>query len=194
LKNNLKSEAVTSLKIFIFLSIILGVVYPVTITWIARFTMPENANGSLMRSDGRVVGSRLIGQQFSDSTYFHSRPSAVDYNAAGSGASNLGPSSQKHLDIVKERIAESRRTNGLTPEMKIPADMVLSSASGLDPHISVENASLQAPRIARTRLISEERIRQLIELHTDPDFIGIWGQKGVNVLSLNLALDQLSKQ
>ncbi|MFZ5518475.1 MAG: K(+)-transporting ATPase subunit C [Candidatus Zhuqueibacterota bacterium] len=193
MKSNLKSEAVIALKIFFVLSIILGVMYPLTITWIARMTMPEKANGSLITSDGRIVGSKLIGQQFSDSTYFHSRPSAVDNNAAGSGGSNLGPSSQKLMDIVKEQVAETRRTNSLASDVKIPADMVLASASGLDPHISVQNALLQAPRIARTRSLSGERIRQLIEQHTDPDFIGVWGQKGVNVLSLNLALDQLSK-
>jgi K+-transporting ATPase ATPase C chain len=190
---DLKSETVAALKVFIIFSILLGIVYPLTITVIAQLTMPAKANGSLVAIDGKIVGSKLIGQRFSSASCFHGRPSAVDYNAAGSGGSNLGPSSQKLMNIVNERMTEVKTINALQPESKLPADMVLASASGLDPHISTQNALLQVSRIAKARSLSEDQIRRLIGRHTAPDLIGIWGQKGVNVLTLNLALDELSK-
>jgi K+-transporting ATPase ATPase C chain len=192
--NQFKTETMIALKVFLVFAVILGLVYPLMITAIAQLTMPAKANGSLITIDGNIVGSTLIGQLFSSSRYFQSRPSAVDYNAAGSGGSNLGPSSQKLMESVKERITQVRTINALQPDMKLPADMVLASASGLDPHISVQNALLQVSRIAKTRALSEDQLQQLIDQHTEQDLIGIWGQKRVNVLSLNLALDQLAKQ
>ena len=171
-----------AIKSFIIFSVLLGLVYPLAITGIAQVAFPQKANGSLIVENGKIVGSSLIGQKFDKPEYFNSRPSAVDYNAAGSGASNLGPSSKKLAEQVRER------TKGLK---NIPADMVLTSASGLDPHISVENAKLQAQRIAKIRGLQISKLDELISNNTDSEFLGIWGQDGVNVLKLNIALDKV---
>lgn len=184
---SIKSETITSIKAFIGFSILLGLVYPLAITGIAQITMPQKANGSLIELDGKTVGSSLIGQKFDKPEYFYSRPSAVDYNAANSGASNLGPSSKKLIERVKKDIIKENLSG-----KKIPADMVLTSASGLDPHISVENAEFQIPRIAKLRKLTETKLKEIVNKNTDPDFIGIWGQKGVNVLKLNLELDKMA--
>ena len=181
-------EIITSIKVFIGFSILLGLVYPLAITGIAQATMPSKANGSLIIEQGKVVGSSLIGQKFDKPEYFNSRPSAVDYNASGSGASNLGPSSKKLIARVKETISKEK-----LGDKNIPADMVLTSASGLDPHISVENAKLQIARISKIRNISKTKLQELVNKNTDPDFIGIWGQQSVNVLRLNIALDKEGK-
>ena len=181
-------NVIISIKLFIGFSILLGLVYPLAITGIAQATMKDKADGSLIKIEGKIVGSSLIGQKFDKPEYFNSRPSAVDYNASGSGASNLGPSSKKLVERVKETINKEKLGN-----KNIPADMVLTSASGLDPHISLQNAELQIPRISKIRNVSETKIKELITKNTDPDFIGIWGQKGVNVLKLNIALDKEGK-
>ena len=191
---NIKSEIITAIKVFIGFSILLGFVYPLLITGIAQRTMPLQANGSLIEKNSKVIGSTLIGQKFDKPEYFNSRSSAVDYNAAGSGASNLGPTSKKLIAQTEDRINELKKTNNLKSNDKIPADAVLSSASGLDPHISIENATLQIPRIAKIRKISEAKLKELINKNTDSDFIGIWGQNGVNVLKLNIELDKLSAE
>lgn len=175
---------ITSIKVFIGFSILLGLIYPLAITGIAQATMKDKANGSLIKIDGKVVGSSLIGQNFDKPEYFNSRPSAVDYNASGSGGSNLGPSSKKLMEQVKARVEKFGQKTHLPP------DAVLTSASGLDPHISLENAQLQIPRISKIRNISESEIKKLVNENTDHDFIGIWGQYGVNVLKLNIALDK----
>lgn len=177
-------EIITSIRAFIIFSILLGLIYPLAITGIAQVAFPQKANGSLIIENGKVVGSSLIGQKFDQAKYFNSRPSAVDYNAAGSGASNLGPSSKKLVEQVENR------AKGLNKN--IPADAVLASASGLDPHISLENAQSQIPRISKIRGISETKLNDLVNKNTDSDFIGIWGQNGVNVLKLNLALDKIA--
>lgn len=194
---------IISIKAFIIFSILLGLVYPLTITGIAQVAFPQKANGSLIVEKGQVVGSSLIGQKFDKPEYFNSRPSAVDYNAAGSGASNLGPSSKKLIEQVKTRLedaktqrckdakgSENYASRPLCIQASIPADMVLTSASGLDPHISIENAQLQAKRIAKIRGLQISELNKLISNNTDPDFLGIWGQEGVNVLKLNVALDK----
>lgn len=179
---------ITSIKVFIVFSVLLGLVYPLAITGIAQVVFPQKANGSLIIEQDKIVGSSLIGQKFDKPEYFNSRPSAVDYNAAGSGASNLGPSSKKLIARVKETISKDRLDN-----KNIPADMVLSSASGLDPHISITNAKLQAQRIAKVRDLQISKLDELISNNTDSDFLGIWGQEGVNVLKLNIALDKQGK-
>lgn len=184
---SIKSETITSIKAFIGFSFLLGLIYPLAITGIAQVTMPQKANGNLIELDGKIVGSSLIGQKFDKPEYFYSRPSAVDYNAANSGASNLGPSSKKLIERVKKDIIKENLSG-----KKIPADMVLTSASGLDPHISVENAEFQIPRIAKLRKLTETKLKEIVNKNTDPDFIGIWGQKGVNVLKLNLELDKMA--
>lgn len=177
-----------SLIAFAFFTLLLGVVYPLFITGIAQITMPAKANGSLVIKDGKTAGSELIGQNFDRPEYFHSRPSAGNYDAANSGASNLGPSSAKLMDQVKERIEQVRTENNFISG-EIPPDMVLSSSSGLDPHISPANAMIQLKRVARVRKIPEMEVEKLITENTDPDFIGVWGHPGVNVLKLNLALN-----
>lgn len=179
---------ITSIKVFIIFSVLLGLVYPLAITGIAQATMKDKANGSLIVENGQVVGSSLIGQKFDKPEYFNSRPSAVDYNASGSGASNLGPSSKKLIAGVKETISREKLA-----DKDIPADMVLTSASGLDPHISLENAKLQVPRVAKIRNVSEIKLQEIVNKNTDPDFVGIWGQQGVNILKLNIALDKEGK-
>lgn len=188
-----------AIKSFIIFSVLLGLVYPLTITGIAQIAFPQKANGSLITENGQVVGSSLIGQKFDKPEYFNSRPSAVDYNAAGSGASNLAPSSKKLIQRVKDaktqRCKDAKKFENyasmpLCIQASIPADMVLTSASGLDPHISIENAKLQAKRVAKIRSISENQINKLIEKNTDHEFLGVWGQEGVNVLKLNIALDR----
>lgn len=192
-------EIITAIKTFIGFSILLGLVYPLAITGIAQATMKDKANGSLINVDGKVVGSSLIGQKFDKPEYFNSRPSAVDYNASGSGASNFGPTNKKFIALVEAKVKSengkvkknlSPFTSHLSPY--IPADMVLSSASGLDPHISVGNAQFQIPRIAKIRNISEEKLKEIVNKNTDSDFIGVWGQKGVNVLKTNIELDKES--
>jgi len=188
---NIKYAFLTSLKVFITFSILLGIIYPLGITAIAQITMRCTANGSLIKDNGKIVGSKLIGQEFTAPEYFYSRPSSAGYNAADSGGSNLGPSSKKLMSSVADRVKQVKAENNIKSKT-VPADMVLTSASGLDPHISLENALLQLPRVAKARKISEDKIKKLISKNTDSDFIGIWGQSGINVLKLNLALDSLT--
>lgn len=178
---------ITSIKVFILFSVLLGLIYPLAITGIAQVTMKDKANGSLIVENGQVIGSSLIGQKFDKPEYFNSRPSAVDYNASGSGASNLGPSSKKLIEKVQETISKEK-----LGDKNIPADIVLTSASGVDPHISLKNAQLQIPRVAKIRNISEEKLNEIVNKNTDSDFIGVWGQPGVNVLKVNIDLDKKS--
>ena len=166
--------------------------YPLLVYGIAQIAFPHQANGSLIvAKDGTVRGSELHGQNFTGAKYFRPRPSAAGngYDAANSSGSNLGPTSQKLHDAIKERIAIYRTENGLNETDPIPADAVTASGSGLDPHVSVRNAEIQVARVAKARGLSEENVRQLIQQHTDPAGWGILGVPGVNVLKLNLALD-----
>ena len=173
------------------LAVLLCGVYPALVWGIAQIGFSSRANGSLILRDGHVLGSRLIAQGFTGAQYFHPRPSAAGdgYDAANSGASNLGPLSQKLVDQVKERVAAYRAENGIALSVKIPADAVTASASGLDPHISVRNAELQSARVATVRGISEAVVRSLTRSHTDGPDLGFLGEPGVNDLELNLALD-----
>lgn len=177
----------------LILSIILCGLYPMTVWAIGQFFFPDQANGSLIVDDsGTVRGSRLIGQNFQAEKYFQPRPSAAGtngYDAVSSSGSNLGPTSQKLADQIKERLAAYRFVNGLPENAEVPADAVTASGSGLDPHISLHNAGLQIARVARVRNLSEVKVRELVSAHTDVAGFGILGQSGVNVLELNLALD-----
>ncbi|MBN8246250.1 MAG: K(+)-transporting ATPase subunit C [Verrucomicrobia bacterium] len=167
--------------------------YPLAVWAIAQAAFPDQANGSLIvDTDGTVRGSRLIGQGFTGAGYFHPRPSAAGaygYDAANSGGSNLGPTSQKLHDALRDRVAAYRIENGLNEADRVPADAVTASGSGLDPHISPRNAALQASRVARHRGMSVEQVTALIQQHTTQPGFGVLGEPGVHVLELNLALD-----
>jgi potassium-transporting ATPase KdpC subunit len=177
---------------FLALTALTGVVYPLVVTGVAQIAFPSRADGSLIERDGEVVGSRLIGQQFGQPRYFQPRPSAAGdgYDAMSSSASNLGPTNEDFLAQVGERIEAYRRENGLAPGDDVPADAVTASGSGLDPHISPQNASIQAARVARARGLAEDEVLALVEAHTEGRSLGFLGEPGVNVLELNVALDE----
>jgi K+-transporting ATPase ATPase C chain len=179
-------------RIKLFLTILLGVVYPLTITGISQIAFPRQANGSLVTSEGKVIGSELIGQNFIKPEYFQPRPSAAGsegYDGMSSGGSNLGPTSQRLLDRIRASVEKFRREN---PEYDgpIPADLVTASASGLDPHISPDSALAQAPRVANARNLTGDKVRRLIAQNTEAPDLGLLGEPRVNVLRLNLALDE----
>jgi K+-transporting ATPase ATPase C chain len=180
----------------IVLAIICCGLYPLVIYGLTQALFRDQANGSLIvAADGTVRGSTRLGQSFTEPKYFHPRPSAAGngYDAAASSGTNLGPTSQKLADAIKDRIAAYRTENGLGPNDPVPADAVTASGSGLDPHISPRNAELQIPRVAKTRGIVPGELRQLVEKYTEAPDLGILGDPGVNVLRLNLALDALNK-
>jgi K+-transporting ATPase ATPase C chain len=173
------------------LAVLVGGVYP-ALVWVEARVLPDRAGGSLIERDGKILGSELIGQNFTSDRYFLPRPSAAGngYDAVNSGGSNLGPLSKKLLEGVQERAVEYRRKNGLKEDAVVPADAVLASASGLDPHISVGNALLQVSRVARARGLRDDIVRHFVEQHTEGRDFGFLGEPRVNVLVLNLALDQ----
>lgn len=183
-------EIKRGLIIFLFFTVLTGLIYPLFITGVAQLIWTHQANGSLITRDDHIVGSKLIGQMFSSPKYFHGRPSDVSYKGNISGASNAGPTSKKFLKEVQNQINKVREENKLQNGLLLPADIVLSSGSGLDPHISKEAALLQAPRIARARNISLERVQELICKNTELPRLKIFGHPGVNVLTLNLDLDR----
>jgi len=171
--------------------------YPLIVFGISQVLFHDKANGSLIVDpNGTVRGSRLLGQEFAAAKYFHPRPSAAGngYDATSSGGSNLGPTSRKLNDAIKERIAAYRAENSLSETEPVPADAVTASGSGLDPQISLRNAELQTPRIAKARGLSEEKVRELVQQNTDGRDLGVLGDPGVNVLELNLALDSPGTQ
>ena len=194
-----------AIVILLALTLITGLVYPLAITGIAGVLFPHQAQGSLVRKGDTVVGSTLIGQQFTSDRYFHGRPSATTtpdpadptknlpapYNAASSGGSNLGPSNKALIERVQGDIAELKKDNASDP---IPPDLVTTSASGLDPDISPAAALFQVPRVAKARNMPENRLRQLVSEHTEARFLGLLGEPRVNVLALNLALDAAASE
>jgi K+-transporting ATPase ATPase C chain len=170
--------------------VLFGGVYHVVLWGVGRAVFPSQAEGSLIRrSDGTIVGSRLIAQKFTRDEYFHPRPSAVDYNAASTGGSNYGPSNPDHLKIVHERLDAVTKLEGVRPG-QVPSELVTASGAGLDPHLPPAAAELQAGRVARARNVSVDRVRELIRAHTEGPSFGFLGRARVNVLGLNLALDE----
>lgn len=179
--------------LFVVLSLITGLAYPLLVTGIAQAVMPNMANGQLIEKDGQVVGSALIAQSFTQTQYFWSRPSATGpmaYNAAASGGSNLGPSNAALIDAVKSRV-QALRDADPTNTSPVPVDLVSASASGLDPHISRAAADYQLMRVAKARHLSAEQVRVLVDQYTEGAWLGFIGEPRVNVLKLNLALDAL---
>jgi K+-transporting ATPase ATPase C chain len=169
--------------------VLLGGGYNAALWGIGRVAFPGQAEGSLIRRpDGTVVGSRLVGQKFTRPEYFQPRPSAVDYNAASTGGSNYGPSNPDHLKAVQERLDAVRAQEGVAPG-QVPSEMVTASGGGLDPHIPPAAAALQVERVAKARGVGADRVRALVEAHTEPPTLGFLGRARVNVLELNLALD-----
>lgn len=182
------------------LTIITGILYPIIITGVAQALFPSQANGSLVYSDGKPVGSKLIGQYWTQPRYFHGRPSAtvnlqgtpVPYEADNSAGSNLGPTNANLTQAVQQRIADLKRENPDVPAgTPIPIDLVTASASGLDPDISVAGAYYQIPRIAKARGMSQEAVREIVDQHIAGRFLGIFGEPRVNVLEVNLVLDRI---
>jgi len=208
---NLTKNLVVAVLMTIVTTLLLGVIYPLTVTGLAQVLFPDKANGQLIERDGKVIGSRIIGQGFSSPGYFRSRPSAAGtgYDAANSGGTNLGPTNKKLIDSVKAAVDAAKRENpggtclepcggpcsepcrGACPEpcRGVPIDLVTSSASGLDPHISPAAADFQVPRVARERGVSESEVRRLVAEHSEGRQFGFLGEPVVNVLELNLALD-----
>ena len=185
---NIKRNLVTAVLMTIVTTVILGVIYPLAITGIAQVAFPDKANGQLITKDGKVIGSKIIAQGFSSPGYFRPRPSAAGagYDAANSAGTQLGPTNKKLMDAVKANVEAARKEN---PNAPVPVDLVTTSASGLDPHISPAAADFQVPRVARERGIAEADVRGLVTANTVERQFGFFGEARVNVLELNLALD-----
>ena len=187
---HLRTNLVVSILMTLVTTLLLGIAYPLVVTGLAQALFPDQANGQLIYRDGRLVGSRLVGQPFSSPGYFRSRPSAAGppgYGAAASGGTNHGPANAALVDAVRARAESARREN---PGVPVPIDLVTSSASGLDPHISPAAAAFQVPRVARERGAADGAIRQTVAAFTEPRAFGLFGEPRVNVLLVNLALDK----
>jgi K+-transporting ATPase ATPase C chain len=183
----MRKTLVSSAIAVVVLTIVLGIAYPLVVTGIAQVGFPGQADGSLIRRDGTVVGSSLLAQRFAGAQWFHARPSQTGYDPSATAFSNAGPNQRSTRDALAARAARYRRTEHTGA---VPIDAVTTSASGVDPHISPANAALQAPRVAGVRGLPLARVRQLIDAHTDGRFLGLVGEPGVNVTELNLALER----
>jgi potassium-transporting ATPase KdpC subunit len=192
----MRRQLLPALIMVLITTVVLGIAYPLVVTGIGKVAFHDKAEGSLVKRDGKVVGSRWIGQQFTQPQYFHPRPSAAGdkgYDASLSLASNLGPTNPELLKEVKERVATYRKENDLSAHATVPVDAVTASGSGLDPDISVANARIQARRVAKERNLPLDQVLALVKDNTDKRALGFLGEPGVNVLELNLALDKLAQ-
>lgn len=217
----MRAQLTAAVRALLVATVLCGLAYPLVVTGIAQLAFGERADGQLLRRDGQVVGSSIIGQAFTTEPYFQTRPSAAgagasgsfvelvdendeptgevapadpaDLSLAASGASNLGPTNTELLDEVAARVAGYREVNGLAADVEVPVDAVTASGSGLDPHISVANARLQAPRVAAARGLGLDVVLELVDDHTAGRSLGFLGEEGVNVLELNLDLDELAR-
>jgi potassium-transporting ATPase KdpC subunit len=187
----MKKNLITSVLMTVVTTILFGLLFPLVITGLAQLLFPRQANGQLLTRNGQVVGSRLIGQSFSSPGYFHSRPSGAGtgYDAANSGSPNLGPTNQSLIARVQ---ADADRLQTENPNAALPMDLLTTSGSGLDPHISPEAAEFQVPRVAKERGLSQDRVLEIVRQHTEARQLGFLGEPRVNVLELNLALDNLA--
>lgn len=190
----MRRQLLPALRLLAVLTVLVGIAYPLAITGVAQALFSHQADGSIVTVDGTAVGSSLIGQVFTGDQYFESRPSAAGdgYDGTASASSNLGPNNPDLLATVEERSVAYRERNGLAADAEVPVDAVTASGSGLDPHISVANARLQADRVAQARGLQVDEVLALIDDHTDGRALGFLGEAGVNVLELNLALDDAS--
>jgi K+-transporting ATPase ATPase C chain len=190
----MRRELISSVLAIVVFTILLGLAYPLVMTGVGQVVWPNTADGSQVERDGKVIGSRLIGQEFEGPRYFHSRPSATGYSANVTFFNNLGPNNKELSDLFRDNLAaylerERRYTPGLRPA-DVPPDAVQTAASGVDPHISEANARIQARRVAQARGLSLDRVLELVDQNTDGRGLGVLGEPGVNVLGLNLAVDQ----
>jgi len=185
----MKKNLTTAILMTIATTVLLGIVYPLVVTGIAQVIFPKQANGQLIQKAGRTVGSRIIGQGFSGADYFHPRPSAAGsgYDAANSGGSNLGPTNKKLVERVNQDVASLHTEN---PNKAVPIDLVTTSASGFDPHITPAAAEFQLSRVAKARGINQDALRKLIAKHMEGRQLGVLGEPRINVLELNLELDE----
>jgi K+-transporting ATPase ATPase C chain len=185
----MKKNFVTAILMTLATTILLGIVYPLAVTGLSQVLFPAKANGQLLEANGKIIGSRIIGQAFTAPEYFHSRPSAAGngYDPTNTNGSQLGPTNQKLIDRVKADVAAANVEN---PAVPVPIDLVTTSASGLDPEISPAAAAFQLPRVAKARGIDEEQLRQIVARHTEARQLGFLGEPRVNVLELNLELDK----
>jgi len=206
----MRRQLVPAVRMVLVMTVLLGLAYPLIGTGIAQALFRSKADGSLVKVDGQVIGSKLLGQEFTQAKYFHGRPSAAGITASGSlddqgkagdpndeslmnsGGSNLGPTNSTLLDDVSQRVAAYRKENHLSASTPVPVDAVTSSGSGVDPEISVANARLQAARVAQARRLPVSQVDHLIDSYTDGRSLGVLGDPGVNVLELNLALDRIT--
>ena len=189
----MRRQLFPALRMLLMLTIVTGIVYPLVVLAIGQGVFSDRADGSLIRRDGHVIGSSLLGQNFAKPRYFHPRPSAAGtdgYDGAASGASNLGPSNPALTKAVRERAAQYRNENGLAADVRVPVDAVTASGSGLDPDISVANARVQVARVAKARGLGDASVRKLVDDHVTDRQAGVLGEETVNVLNLNLALDR----
>jgi len=187
-------SAITAVRTTIVLTLLLGIAYPVGVTAIARVLFPWQSAGSLMERDGRVVGSALIGQNFTAPEYFHGRPSAAGagYDAQASSGSNMGPTNRSFIETIRKRVKDEMETDPGTDRGRIPVDLVTASGSGLDPEITPAAAELQVARVAKARGLSQDVVERLVRQNTRGRWLGVFGEPGVNVLLLNLALDDVA--